>query len=316
MVEIEQVEEEETTPTPTTTAATPLPSQERLWDAEAIEQAATTMSRPTAKMHLEALAKKLRKESDALKRLEADASSQTKGTGEQQQQQQQHQPTTDSSPAAPAPAPTLKSVAAPPMDPPKPLASALPFTTNTSASSAVKYTSIDRFAFDAGKYDAPFVSVYIDLPTVGSIPKDQISCDFTKSSFDLVVRDLRGKSYRLFKDHLEKDIVVAKSTYKIKADKIIVKLARVKGEYGSYDYWSQLTDSKKKEKKSSNENPSAGIMDLMKDMYEKGDEKTRKMIGETMMKQRNGELDSGMDKGMGMGGLGDLGSGDDDDDGF
>jgi hypothetical protein len=77
-----------------------------------------------------------------------------------------------------------------------------------------------------------------------------------------------------------------------------------------------LTDSKKKEKKSSNENPSAGIMDLMKDMYEKGDEKTRKMIGETMMKQRNGELESDVNKG--MGGLGDLGSGlgDDDDDGF
>ena len=49
----------------------PTPSEERLLDAIEIEAAAAKLSRPTARMHLEALAKKLRKESDALKRVEA-----------------------------------------------------------------------------------------------------------------------------------------------------------------------------------------------------------------------------------------------------
>lgn len=93
----------------------------------------------------------------------------------------------------------------------------------------------------------------------------------------------------------------------IKADKIVVKLAKVKSDYGSYDYWSQLTDNKRGKKESKKvDNPASGIMDLMKDMYEKGDDNMKKMIGETMMKQRSGEL------GENNTGMGDLGSGFDD----
>ena len=159
-------------------------------------------------------------------------------------------------------------------------------------SSSVKYVSIDRFAFDAGGYNAAFVSLYVDLPAVGSIPRESVECNFTKGSFDLIVKDLRGKSYRLFKDMLEKDIDPGKSKIVIKADKIIVKLAKVKqSDYGGFDYWSKLTDTKKTQDK---EDPSKSIMGLMKQMYDDGDDQMKKMIGETMMKQRNGEL--GKDK--------------------
>ena len=48
-----------------------MPSDERLLDAEEIEKAASTLSRPTAKLQLQTLAKKLRKEAAALKRVEA-----------------------------------------------------------------------------------------------------------------------------------------------------------------------------------------------------------------------------------------------------
>jgi len=126
---------------------------------------------------------------------------------------------------------------------------------------------------------------------VGTIPKEQIKCDFHTSSFDLIVKNLEGKSYRLVKTNLEKDIVPDKSKYIVKSDKIVIKLAKVKGEYGSFDYWSKLTNEKKGvtgSKKS--DDPSAGLMDMMKDMYDSGDDNMKKMIGETMMKQRRGEL--------------------------
>ena len=88
MVDIEEVSTE------------PAPSEERLLDAEEIEKVAATMTRPTAKMQLTSLAKKLRKESEALKRLEA---SQAKsGDGQPKAQQQQAAP-----PAAPVDPPTL-----------------------------------------------------------------------------------------------------------------------------------------------------------------------------------------------------------------
>merc|ERR1719171_482095 len=71
---------------------------------------------------------------------------------------------------------------------------------------------------------------------------------------------------------------------------ITLKLKKVKGEY-SYDHW---TDLKKKggkaaKDKSRNKDPSAGIMDMMKDLYDNGDDNMRKIIGESMMKSRNGE---------------------------
>ena len=87
----------------------------------------------------------------------------------------------------------------------------------------MKFVPVDRFAFDAGGYNAPFVTLYVDLPGVGSIPRENIQCDFKSSSFDLIVKDLRGKSYRLFKDSLEKDIDTAKCKIVVKADKVIIK---------------------------------------------------------------------------------------------
>lgn len=165
--------------------------------------------------------------------------------------------------------------------------------------------SNSKFAFDAGGYNSAFVTLYIDLPSVGSVPKENISCAFTETSFDLIVKDLNGKTYRLFKDNLENSIDVEKSKKVIKADKVLVKLAKKKSEYGSYDHWSSLT-AKKQKKPSAKDNPAAGIMDLMKDMYESGDDNMRKVIGETMMKQRTGELEKG-----GMGGM--MGGGFDDD---
>jgi calcyclin binding protein len=235
MVDIEEVVEE------------PSPSKERLLDAEEIEKVAATLTRPTAQMHLTALAKKLRKESEALKRIEQ---SQAKAA------ESSSSPTPTSPPPASIPVVEIPKtpVSIPAVAPPPP------------ASSSVKYTTIDRFAFDDGGYKNGFVTLYVPLPGVGSISKDNVKCEFGTSQFDLVVDNLNGKSYRLKKDHLEKDIVVEKSKYLIKADKIIVKLAKVKSEYGSYDHWSKLTDNKRGKSSKKVDNPASGIMDLMKDM--------------------------------------------------
>merc|ERR1711865_900824 len=109
--------------------------------------------------------------------------------------------------------------------------------------------------------------------------KDDVHCVFEKNMFDVTVMDLAGKNYRLIrKNNLEHDIDPDKSKYIIKAEKIIVKLAKIKGEYGSYDFWSKLTDPKRKEKKTTkkdsggSEDPSASIMNMMKDMYDSGDD--------------------------------------------
>ncbi|KAL7524634.1 hypothetical protein ACHAXR_000656, partial [Thalassiosira sp. AJA248-18] len=180
-----------------------------------------------------------------------------------------------------------------------------------------KYQTFPTYLFDAGKYNSATVSVYVPLEGIGQHDKSKITCHFTPSSFDLIVTDFdldgkkNKKSYRLLNDNLEKDIDLSTTKYIIKPNKIILKLGKIKGEYG-FDSWSQLTAKKTKKRdasgKSAKEDPTAGIMDMMKDMYEEGDDTMKKMIGETMYKQRTGQLNNDdMMGGMGgMGGMGDM----------
>jgi calcyclin binding protein len=277
-------------------------SEERLLDAQEIEAAAAKLKRPTAKMQLESLAKKLRKESEALKRLEA---SQAKAKAASKTTASAPVKETDHDDEAPIVEDvTNESKAAPALAATKPAPS--PVVAPTAASA--RYVPIATFAFDSGKYDSPTVSVYVSMDGVKGIPRENITCDFTPSSFDLIARDLQGKSYRLFKDNLAHDIDPETSKCVVKKDRLIVKLGKSKGEYG-YDTWTDLIDKKKgkgdrdasgKRKK---EDPQDSIMSLMKNMYDTGDDKMKKIIGETMEKQRRGDLGKD-DVTSGIGGMG------------
>lgn len=286
MVEVTEILEEETTPTP---------SEERQHDADEIESLSQKYAtRPSVKAHLESLAQKIRRDAKALKRMEDSKNKMEIENNNEDNEEMvlveevETQQKASSKPIATA-AVTAAAATVPPVK-----------------SSSQKYQSIDKFAFDAGSYNSPSVSIYISLPSIGAIPRENITCDFTATSFDLKIHDFqlpggnnsKAYNYRLLKNDLEKDINTEKSKMIVKADKIVIKLGKVKGEYGSYDSWMNLSSKKGKESKmKSKSDPSAGIMDMMKEMYDSGDDKMKKMIGETMMKQREGKLDK---PGMGM----------------
>ena len=291
MVEISEVIEEAPTPPQAETNAVDSRSQERFADADEIEAALLAhITRPSAQLHLQNLITKLRKEGKALQRVAASTSA-----------------AAGSSDSAAQPSPPAVAKPAPPVEVPTP-PKKTPVTTPIITSTTNKYQTFPTHYFDCGEYNSPLVTIYVPLTGIGTHDKSKISCNFTSTSFDLIVSDFTdGKSYRLLNDNLEKEIDVSKSKYVVKPNKIIIKLGKVKGEY-SYDHWTELTAKKKKENKGKKEDPAAGIMDMMKDMYESGDDNMKKMIGETMYKQRTGQL--GKDGAMGgMGGM-DMGLGD------
>jgi len=152
------------------------------------------------------------------------------------------------------------------------------------------YIPVENFSWDQGSHNAPIVTVYVDIPNVGSV-KDNVQVVFGKSSFDLKVHGCDGKNYRLLKDNLDKDIIPEQSKFIVKKDKVVIKLQKVKGEY-SYDSWTSLTAKKPRDPTKEAEkkkDPMGGIMDMMKDMYEDGDENMKKIIGEAMLKSKSGE---------------------------
>jgi calcyclin binding protein len=302
MVEISEVID---TPSPEENAVD-VRSQERLADADEIESALLShLTRPSAQLHVKNLITKLRKEGKALQRVAVSTSAAAGGSSPSDSAK----PAVEPVKTAEAAAPTQQTTR----------------TTTTTPNVNKKYQSFPTHYFDCGEYNSPTVTVYIPLNDIGSHDKSKISCEFTSTSFDLIVADFtppaggatqKSMSYRLLNDNLAHNIDTSKSKYIIKSNKIIIKLGKIKGEY-SYDHWTDLSAKKKKSSSSSGgkgknkEDPTAGIMDLMKDMYDNGDDNMRKMIGETMYKQRTGQLngkdgmgDMGMD---GLGGMNDLG---------
>ncbi|CAM9313176.1 unnamed protein product [Discosporangium mesarthrocarpum] len=165
-----------------------------------------------------------------------------------------------------------------------PVASVVP----EGGEAAIRFEPITKYAWDQGGYNSPWVTLYVSLDGVGSF-KEGVSCTFSKSGFDLRATGPGGKSHRLLQNNLEKDIVPRESTYTVKKNKVVVKLKKVKGEYGSYDTWSTLVAKKQRKPEGTAKDPTAGIMDMMKNMYDEGDDNMKKIIGEAMLKSHRGE---------------------------
>ena len=147
-----------------------------------------------------------------------------------------------------------------------------------------KWNPVSSYGWDQSN---KFVTVYVSgLDGVGELPKENIVCSFEEDSFDLTVKDLNGKSYRLNVTNLDKSIDVKKSKIKVKSSRVNVMLRKVDGKYGP-DHWSDLRSKQSKDAKNRLEkDPSAGIMDLMKDMYNSGDDKMRETIGKAMLESK------------------------------
>mmetsp|Transcript_1064 Transcript_1064/g.1392 ORF Transcript_1064/g.1392 Transcript_1064/m.1392 type:complete len:251 (+) Transcript_1064:274-1026(+) len=155
-----------------------------------------------------------------------------------------------------------------------------------------RWKSIQSFAWDQDGYNGKNLYIYVTLKGVGDV-KEHVSCDFTKDSLDLQVENLKGVDYRLFKKPLCHEIDAGKSKFRVKQNKVVITLRKVEGKYG-YDHWADLVEKKKLQSSlnKKKDDPTAGIMDMMKQMYDEGDDQMKKTIGEAMLKSRQERLNN------------------------
>lgn len=173
----------------------------------------------------------------------------------------------------------------PPPPPHKPVA--------VDVRSAGPWKTINSYGLDGLGYSGEVVSVDVRLKGVEALPKENITCTFTLDSFDLKVVGVEGADagdWRLLRTNLDKDIVPDESSFTVKKNHVIVKLKKAKGEYG-FDSWTDLCARKPRKRDGpktadGKRDPMAGLMDMMHDMYEEGDDETRKVIGEAMLKSK------------------------------
>lgn len=179
----------------------------------------------------------------------------------------------------------------------KPTTSAYPSTASTKAAGNTSvyvptggaWTEISSFTFEAGEYNSDKVKVSVRFEGIGKHPKENISVTFGKSQFDLKIMNWQGKNWRLVKTNLEKEVDTEKCAFKVTNNSVYIYLAKIKGEFG-YPSWTELCEKRAK-KPENKDNPTAGLMDMMRDMYNDGDDNMRKAIGEAMVNAQAGKTD-------------------------
>jgi len=132
-----------------------------------------------------------------------------------------------------------------------------------------------------------FVTVDLRVKGVEALPKGNIISSFTPESFDLKVSDLDGENYRMVMRNLYSDIVPEKSRHRVKKNHVLVDLYREDRTKS----WLELCakDARSRQTNKKKDNPQEALTDLMKQMYDDGDDATKKLIGETMEKSMRGK---------------------------
>ena len=138
------------------------------------------------------------------------------------------------------------------------------------------------------------------------IEKDNIESTFETRSVNLFLRDVKGKNYSLQVLNLNNDIIPDSSSVKI--TKTGATISMKKAASGK---WNDLKVSHEKKedmpKPDKSADPQAGMMDMMKKMYDEGDDDMKRQIGKSMyesqQKQRGGDAGAMPDM-SGMEGMG------------
>ena len=103
------------------------------------------------------------------------------------------------------------------------------------------------------------------LGQVGNIPRESITCDFQPTELDLKIKGYNGRNHRFVQRNFEKDIVPEKSKVVVKKNHVVLHLAKDAKEALDKS-WTGLV-AKKQRKAGSKEDPAAGLMDMMKDLF-------------------------------------------------
>lgn len=136
------------------------------------------------------------------------------------------------------------------------------------------FLPIQQFAWDQ---ESDKITIYVTLKGIHNISDENIQVNFSTNTFDIKIYDLGGKNYRMHIAKLCNLIVPSKSTFKVKKDAISIKLIK-----DGYKHWEQLqfkeTLKPKAAEPSESSDPAASLMNLMKNLYQDGDDEMKRTI--------------------------------------
>lgn len=130
------------------------------------------------------------------------------------------------------------------------------------------------------------VKLYFTLAGVEALAPENVVVTFTSSSFSLQVSQLQGSNHSITIS-LAEDIDPAASSYKARNGKVVATLRKKESKT-----WSGLTAAEKKKaelstpKPDESADPNESIMNMMKKLYDEGDDEMKKTISKAWTESR------------------------------
>lgn len=168
-------------------------------------------------------------------------------------------------------------------------------------------TKITKYAFDDSLAN---VKLYVSIKEIQKIGKEGCTCQFGEQSFHFVAHNLNGKNHSFQINSLAYKIKPDESLFKVKNDEVVIILKKAdKGQKWEHLTLASLKSKQEKDEKmkdtpkSDPADPQAGIMDLMRKMYDEGDDEMKRMINKTWSESQSKRNEGGMPGMPGMPGL-------------
>lgn len=148
------------------------------------------------------------------------------------------------------------------------------------------YNELTEYGWDQSD---KFVKIFVTLDGVQNLDESSVTITFTDSSMILNVKNLNGKDYGLVVNNLLFKIDVAKSYRKIKTGMVAIYMKKsLEGQNWRCltSFEKRLKDQHDAELKSTAEDPSGALVNIMKKMYNEGDTKTKQMVAKAWVESQ------------------------------
>jgi len=154
------------------------------------------------------------------------------------------------------------------------------------------FQTITKYSFDQ---EGKLVKVYLSLDNIGSLDPANIIFDVTKDSFDLKILNYKNTNLRLGFKRLHANVDPSKSKFVQKTNTLIIRLQKEKdGHWPQLAYKEAAFKPDKMDKADKTSDPSASLMDMMKNLYQSGDDEMKKTISQAWQKSQDQKDGTGL----------------------
>lgn len=135
---------------------------------------------------------------------------------------------------------------------------------------------ITNYAWDQSE---KYVKLYLTIPDVHTVPQEQIVVNFSESEVEVNARDISAKNYSLTIKGLLKSINPSSSSFKQKTNLLLVMMRKKEEENWKYLTKAEMQSKEKSTPKFDQKaDPQESLMNLMKQMYDEGDDDMKRTI--------------------------------------